>query len=435
MKNKIWFWSATVAMAGFLFGFDTAVISGAEQPIQQLWSMSDILHGWAVGMALWGTVIGALFGGFPTDKWGRKNTLIAIGILYFLSALGSALAWDPTSFMVFRFIGGLGVGASSVAAPTYISEIAPAENRGRLVILYQLNIVVGILIAYVSNYLLGGLGGDSWRWMLGIEGLPAIIYLIMVLRIPESPRWLLKFKNDEAQAREVLKITVPDKVDSAVQAIMAVQDNAYKGKLFSRRLRWPLLLAFLLAFFNQVSGINAIIYYAPRIFEMTGLGASTALLSTAGIGVVNVIFTFIGMYLIDRLGRRTLLIIGSIGYIISLALVARAFFIESYDGVPVFLFLFIAAHAIGQGAIIWVFISEIFPNEYRASGQAWGTGTHWVFAALISSLFPFFVGKFAGGPIFAFFAIMMVIQLFFALFMMPETKGVSLEELEKQLIK
>ncbi len=425
----------TVAVAGFLFGFDTAVISGAEQPIQGLWNMSDLLLGMAVGMALWGTVIGALMGGYPTDRLGRKRTLIIIGVLYLVSAVGSAFAWDPTSFMIFRFIGGLGVGASSVAAPTYISEISPANSRGRLVILYQLNIVAGILVAYISNYLIGGLSGDAWRWMLGIEVVPAAIYLLMVLGVPESPRWLIRFANDEEQARKVLAITAAGEIDQAVEAIRTEISDTPSGALFSKRLRWPLLLAFLVALFNQLSGINAIIYYAPRIFEMTGLGSSTALLSTAGVGIINLLFTILGMILIDRLGRRTLLIIGSIGYILSLGMIARAFFIEEYTGVPIFIFAFIASHAIGQGSIIWVFISEIFPNAHRAGGQAWGCGIHWVFAALISSLFPFLVGTFAGGPIFAFFGVMMVLQLIFAVFVMPETKGVSLEELQKQLIK
>ncbi len=435
MNKKILLWSITVAVAGFLFGFDTAVISGAEQSIQQLWGMSDLSLGLAVGMALWGTVIGALLGGYPTDGLGRKKTLIVIGFLYLFSAVGSALAWDPLSFMIFRFIGGLGVGASSVAAPTYISEIAPASKRGRLVILYQLNIVIGILIAYVSNYLLGGLSGDGWRWMLGVEVLPAAIYLFMVMGIPESPRWLIRFRNDEVRAREVLNIISPEDVDKSVGEIKSELVNHAYLSLFSGRLKWPLVLAFLVALFNQLSGINAIIYYAPRVFEMTGLGASTALLSTAGVGLVNLIFTVAGMFLIDRLGRRTLLIIGSIGYIISLGLVSRAFYITEFTGVPIFIFAFIASHAIGQGSIIWVFISEIFPNSARATGQAFGCGVHWVGAALISSLFPFLVAKFSGAAIFGFFCAMMVLQLIFAAFMMPETKGASLEELQKRMVK
>ncbi len=439
MKNrKVLYWSVAVALAGFLFGFDTAVISGAEQSIQELWSMNDIVHGLAISMALWGTVLGAMLGGIPSDRIGRKKTLFWIGVLYLVSALGSAIAWDPYSFMFFRFIGGLGVGASSVAAPTYISEIAPTQDRGKLVALYQMNIVVGILIAYVSNYLLGGLGDNDWRWMLGVEAVPAFIYLVVVMRVPNSPRWLLLMGHDEAGARSVLSMINPQaQVDDLIGKMRQTVSESTKkvAGFFSGRYRFPILLAFLVAFFNQVSGINFIIYYAPRIFEATGLGESSALLSTAGIGVFNLLFTFLGMYLIDRAGRKKLLLIGSIGYILTLTLVSRAFFLESFSGVPIMLFLFVGSHAVGQGAIIWVFISEIFPNQVRANGQALGSFTHWIFAALITLLMPGVLAKFDGGPIFAFFAVMMVFQLLFVLFMMPETKGVSLEDLEKKLVK
>ena len=439
MKNKVTFWSITVALAGFLFGFDTAVISGADQPIQKLWGHSDLFHGFFImSMALWGTVIGAMFGGIPCEKWGRKKTLIWIGVLYLISALGSALAFDPYSFSLFRFIGGLGVGASSVAAPTYISEIAPADKRGRLVILYQFNIVLGILIAYISNYLIGTVGGeDSWRWMLGVESIPAAIYLAMVLGVPNSPRWLVLRKGDEATARDLLSQLNPGgDIDAELTAIRSsASTESGQSGFFSGRYKLPILLAFLLAFFNQLSGINFVIYYAPRIFEAAGLGESTALLSTAGIGITNLVFTMLGIYLIDRSGRKRLLLIGSIGYILSLLLVSRAFFTEDFGGfsVPIFLFIFIASHAVGQGAVIWVFISEIFPNNVRAYGQSLGSSTHWVFAALITLLMPYVLNRFSGGPIFAFFAGMMVLQLLFALFMMPETKGVPLEELQKRL--
>ena len=450
-SNKVFLWSVTVAIAGFLFGFDTAVISGADKPIQELWKTSDLFHGFFImSMALWGTVIGALFGGIPCEKYGRKKTLIWIGVLYFISALGSALAYDPYSFSLLRFIGGLGVGASSVAAPTYISEISPADKRGRLVILYQLNIVVGILAAFISNYFLGGIGDNAWRWMIGAEGIPAFLYLIMVLGIPESPRWLVLRKGDENKARELLKILEasaqknitnnPDyeielekRVDLEIYNIRLATENQKTTNIFSSKYKTQILLAFLLAFFNQLSGINFVIYYAPRIFEAAGLGTSAALLSTSGVGVANLIATFLGMYLIDRAGRKTLMLIGSLGYIISLVLVSITFFMGNSGGfVPVFIFLFIASHAIGQGAVIWVFISEIFPNQVRAFGQAFGSSVHWVFAALITLLMPYVLGKFDGGPIFAFFAFMMVLQLLFVIFMMPETKGVPLEELEKR---
>ena len=431
--RKLWYWSITVAIAGFLFGFDTAVISGADKPIQELWHTGDLFHGFFImSMALWGTVIGALGGGIPTDRWGRKKTLIWVGVLYLISALGSGLAPEPYSFSLFRFIGGVGVGISSVAAPTYISEISPPAQRGRMVILFQLNIVVGILIAYLSNFLLGNMGTESWRWMLGVEAIPALLYLILVFGVPRSPRWLLLHGNQESEAREVLGMMGVSNIDQEVNAIKASKAVKKEHAFFSSRFRKPILLAFLIAAFNQLSGINFIIYYAPRIFEEAGMGASTALLSTAGIGLANLIFTLLGMVLIDRSGRKRLMLIGSIGYLISLSLVARAFFIEDFASlsVPIYLFIFIASHAVGQGAVIWVFISEIFPNEVRAYGQSLGAGTHWVFAALITLVMPAILNKFSGGPIFSFFAIMMFLQLLFVLFMMPETKGVSLEAME-----
>jgi sugar porter (SP) family MFS transporter len=437
MNNKLILWSITVGLGGFLFGLDTAVISGAEQTIQKLWQLDDWTHGLAIGMALYGTVFGAAFGGIPADRIGRKKTLLWIGILFFVSAIGAAIAQDVYTFMLFRFIGGLSIGASSVVAPVYISEIAPAAYRGRMVISFQVNIVLGILIAYVSNYLLLGVGGENdWRWMLGIVALPSLLFSGMMLLTPETPRWLLLHQGDEQSAREVLSITEPD-VDKAVEEIKASAQQE-KGQssesLFSGKFKIPIILAFLFAFFNQVSGINAVIYYAPRIFEMTGAGASTALLSTTGIGVVNLIFTFVGWYLIDRYGRKTLMYIGSLGYILSLALIAFSFYTESYTQVPVYIFAFIASHAIGQGAVIWVFISEIFPNSVRASGMSLGSLTHWVFAALIASVFPVLANQFGGGPIFAFFSLMMVLQLLYVWRMMPETKGVSLEELQEKIL-
>lgn len=436
MNSKLILWSITVGLGGFLFGLDTAVISGAEQDIQKLWNLDSWSHGLAVAMALYGTVLGAAFGGLPADKLGRKTTLLWIGILFFVSSVGAAIAQDVNTFMIFRFIGGLSIGASSVVAPVYISEIAPPQYRGRMVISFQLNIVLGILIAYVSNYLLEG-GENDWRWMLGIVAIPSLIFSILMLFTPETPRWLILYKNDEAAARQVLAITDPS-VDEAVDAIKKSAETDTQGStdsFFSKKFTLPIILAFLFAFFNQLSGINAVIYYAPRIFEMTGLGKDSALLSTAGVGVVNLIATIAGWSLIDRYGRRVLMYIGSIGYIISLALIALAFFNQSYANVPLYVFAFIASHAIGQGSVIWVFISEIFPNSVRASGMAWGSLTHWVFAAIIANVFPVFATKFGGGPIFAFFSFMMIFQLLYVWLMMPETKGVSLEDLQKKLIK
>ncbi|NNK18176.1 MAG: sugar porter family MFS transporter [Maribacter sp.] len=437
--NKILLWSIVVALAGFLFGFDTVVISGADKKLQTLWGSSDMFHGTVVmAMALWGTVIGAMFGGIPTNKLGRKKTLIWIGIFYTVSALGSALVNDPYTFAFFRFLGGLGVGASTIAAPAYVSEIAPPKDRGRLVALYQFNIVLGILIAFFSNYLLSNVGENAWRWMIGVEAVPALIYTILVFTVPKSPRWLL-LKGRDHEATRTLKLLYPDKnVDDVIAEIKASQLTHVDSKetIFMKKYRFPLTLAFLIAFFNQFSGINAFLYYAPRIFQEAGLGESTALLSSIGIGVTNLVFTLVGVALIDRLGRKPLMFIGSIGYIISLSLVAMAFFLN-WEGmaVPIFLFIFIASHAIGQGAVIWVFISEIFPDHLRATGQSFGTSTHWVLAAIIPSMVPFLFAKIGAGVVFAIFAFMMVLQLLFVIFMMPETKGVSLEELEKKLIK
>ncbi|MDA9348147.1 sugar porter family MFS transporter [Polaribacter sp.] len=438
MNKKILLWSITAAMAGFLFGFDIVVISGADKKLQALWQSSDAFHGSVVmAMALWGTVFGALFGGIPTNKFGRKKTLIWIGVFYFVSAIGSSLVNDPYLFAFFRFIGGIGVGASTIAAPAYVSEISPANDRGRLVALYQFNIVLGILIAFLSNYLLRDIGENAWRWMIGIEAVPALIYTVLIFTVPNSPRWLIS-KNRDAKAREVLELINPDEnPEKLLLEIKTENDSHAEGEnIFMKKYRFPLILAFLIAFFNQFSGINAFLYYAPRIFEEAGLGESTALLSSVGIGVTNLIFTLLGVFLIDRLGRKTLMYIGSIGYIISLSLVSLAFFLD-WGGmaVPIFLFLFIASHAIGQGAVIWVFISEIFPSHLRAKGQSFGSSTHWVLAAIIPSLVPVLFSTIGAGVVFMVFAIMMVFQLLFVIFMMPETKGQSLESLSKKLIR
>jgi len=437
--NKLFLWSLTAALAGFLFGFDTVVISGADLPLQSLWPRGALFHGFVVmSSALWGTVVGALLGAFPTDRLGRKKTLIGIGILYTVSALGSALANDPIIFALARFVGGLGVGASTVAAPAFISEIAPPERRGRLVALYQFNIVLGILIAFLSNYLLSNAGTAPWRWMLGVEALPALAYTLMVLQVPESPRWLITHKRDpEAAARVLSQILPAGAIAGAIKEIQVSEaDRAVGESIFDTKYRVPLVLAFLIAAFNQFSGINAFLYYAPRIFEIAGLGSSTALLSSVGIGVTNLVFTLIGLNLIDRFGRKQLMYIGSVGYILSLSLVALAFF-QQWQGmfVPLFLFVFIAAHAIGQGTVIWVFISEIFPNHLRAAGQAFGSSTHWVLAAAIPSLVPLLFDSIGAGVVFAGFAGMMVLQLVWVHFSMPETQNIPLERLQQILLR
>jgi len=434
--NKILIWSVTAALAGFLFGFDTVVISGADKQLQQLWHSTDAFHGAVVmGMALWGTVVGAIFGGIPTNSIGRKKTLFWIGVLFFISALGSALANDPFTFAAFRFIGGLGVGASTIAAPAYVSEIAPPAKRGRLVALYQFNIVLGILIAFVSNYFLKDIGINAWRYMLGVQAIPALIYTLLILTVPMSPRWLLsKFRDEEAK-KVLARVDPAANIETLMLEMRQDSNNTKHETLFMKKYRFPVILAFLIAFFNQFSGINAFLYYAPRIFEEAGLEQETALISSIGIGLINLVFTLMGVALIDKFGRRLLMYIGSVGYIISLGLVSAAFYF-SWGGlaVPGFLFLFIAAHAIGQGAVIWVFISEIFPNHIRASGQAFGSSVHWVLAAIIPSMVPVLFSTIGAATVFLIFTVMMVFQLLFVAFMMPETKGISLEVLSEQLI-
>ncbi len=414
-NRRLFYWSLTSALAGFLFGFDTVVISGAEQTIQHLWNLSAGVHGIAIGAALYGTVVGSLAGSWPADRFGRRPTLLAIGVLFLASAIGSALAPNVTFFIAARFVGGLGIGVSTVAAPMYISEIAPPERRGRLAALFQFNIVLGIVIAFASNALVARIvaGPDAWRWMLGVAAVPSLVYSLMCLGLPESPRWLRMREGGEWGRGK--------------------REGAAAEGFWSWRLRVPIALAFLVAFFNQLSGINAILYFAPRIFALTGLGEQAALLQSIGIGVTNLLFTFVGLWLIDRLGRRTLLLIGSIGYILSLGACAWAFYTHHESIVPACIFAFIAAHAVGQGTVIWVLISEIFPNRYRAVGQSLGSATHWVFAALLTTVFPLMVSAFHPGTIFLFFCGMMALQLVWVLTMVPETKGVPLEEIQRRL--
>ena len=438
MNRRLLYWAITSALAGFLFGFDTVVISGAEQRIQALWHLSPAVHGVALAAALYGTVIGALTGGFPADRFGRKPTLLWVGVLYIVSAIGSALATNVQVFIAARFIGGIGIGVSTVVAPMYIAEIAPPADRGRLAGMFQFNIVFGIVVAFLSNALLANIGDNAWRWMLGVAAFPSIAYTLMCFGIPESPRWLLTRKGDRANGLRVLGLiqpsASPQELERQAADILATSSAQQSAKGFwSMRLRVPIMLAFLVAFFNQMSGINAILYFAPRIFQMTGLGARAALLQSVGIGITNLVFTFVGLWLIDRLGRRTLLTIGSYGYIASLGLCAWAFFTHHYSIVPACIFAFIAAHAVGQGTVIWVLISEIFPNQYRAAGQSLGSATHWIFAALLTTFFPALVSAFEPGYIFLFFCGMMVLQLFWVRTMVPETKGVSLEEIQRRL--
>ena len=438
MNTYLFRCAVVAAMGGFLFGFDTVVISGAEQHVQQLWGLSDAMHGLAMSIALWGTVLGALTGGWPSDWFGRQKTLLLIGALYVISAIGSALAPDPFTFMISRFIGGVAVGISTVAAPIYISEIAPARLRGRLTGMFQFNIVLGILVAFGSNALLAGAGEHAWRWMLGVEAFPALIFAAFCLMIPESPRWLVGRKGDRETARKTFSRVQPDlrpeEIDAKIEEVATLAHTATsRAPFWTWRLRVPIMLAFFVAFFNQLSGINAVLYFAPRIFQMTGLGEEAALLQSVGIGVTNLLFTLLGLWLIDKIGRRSLLYIGSFGYILSLGLVSWAFFTEHFAIVPVLIFAFIAAHAVGQGTVIWVLISEIFPNRQRAYGQALGSSTHWVFAALLTLFFPTMATLLAPGFIFLFFCFMMVLQLLWVMLMVPETKGRPLEDIEKDL--
>ncbi len=438
-NRKIFGWSIIVSLGGFLFGFDTAVISGAEQSIQKFWNLNTVEHGFTVSIALIGTIFGALLGSIPSDRLGRKTTLIIIASLYLLSSLGTALAGNWYLFLIFRFLGGIGVGASSVTAPVYIAEIAPANMRGRLVAMFQFNIVLGILLSYFSNYLIGA-GDSSWRWMLGVQSFPSLLFLILLRFVPESPRWLFLKRNKVEEARRILQIINPDTSDEVLENIRNndIQEKASGNtdQLFTKNNRFPVFLAIAFAMFNQVSGINAIIYYAPRIFEMTGLGRSSSLLSTVGIGAVNLIFTLLAINFIDKVGRRKLMLIGSIGLIITLGLVAYTFYSENFGGISItiYLLLYIAFFAFSQGAVIWVFISEIFPNQVRAKGQTLGSLTHWVLAAAIAFSFPVITEKLGGGNTFLFFTIMMVVQLFFVLKIMPETKGRSLEQIENSLV-
>lgn len=430
-------WALVAALAGFLFGFDTAVISGAEQAVQRVWSMSPTLHGFAISSALWGTVLGALMGGWPMDRYGRRATLIGIGVLYAISAVGAALAWDTYSFMLFRFIGGVGIGASSVAAPAYIAEIAPAAQRGRLVALFQTMIVTGILVAFASNWVIGGMGDDDWRWMLGVVAVPSFAYLAAAMAIPESPRWLLIHRAREDEARRILTQINPATVDETLTAIRVEAAEEARsmdwGTFFNGHLSRPIRLAFLIAVFNQLSGINAIIYFAPRIFELSGAGASTALLATVGIGAINLVFTLIGLSLIDRAGRKALMYIGSLGYIVSLGMTAYGFASGQFALVLPFVLAFIAAHAIGQGAVIWVYISEIFPSAARAKGQSLGAGTHWVFAAALTLVMPAVLAQVPPVLIFGGFALMMAVQLAWVHFAMVETRGRALEDVAAQM--
>ncbi|MEM9236094.1 MAG: sugar porter family MFS transporter [Verrucomicrobiota bacterium] len=524
--SKLFFWAITCALAGFIFGFDLMVISGAEQAIQKVWDLTPGQQGWAISSAIWGTVIGSLLGGIPANRFGRKKTLMSIGMLYFVSALASAYATSLPMFMTARLIGGIGVGVATVAAPIFIAEISPARNRGLLTGLFQFNIVFGLLAATISNYIIrANIDEEAWRWMLGVEAVPALIYSFMCFTLPESPRWLINNGRREEGKALLAQINPEQGADEIEAKVVEIEQAAEKemsgGSIAWRRLRLPIMLAFLVAFFNQLSGINAILSFAPRIFGMTGIDTSASLLNSSMITLVNLVCTLIGLWLIDRIGRRTLLYIGSFGYIISLGICAWAFshfrvpfevaaasldfranselieesglspakqakvaedFVssrerlievsknEAFSGdavvipegigsdervaiaegaleaataqagsgstiVLICILGFIAAHALGQGTVIWVLISEIFPNRARAFGQSLGGATHWVFAALLTLVFPLALASFSATTLFGFFCFMMVLHLLWVQFMVPETKGTSLEDLEDQMMR
>jgi sugar porter (SP) family MFS transporter len=432
---RVFGWSIILALGGFLFGFDTAVISGVEKSIQQLFNLSPFWHGLTISSALIGTVVGALVAGKPTDKYGRKPILFIIAILFAVSAIGSALAGDVVSFVVFRFFGGIGVGASSVVAPMYISELAPARVRGRMTALFQFNVIFGILMAYVSNYLLSDSGDVSWRWMLGVMAIPAVIYFFLLFLVPESPRFLVKVGKID-QAKIVFEKIAAEDVNAGMDEIRLSLVQK-KEKLFSGRYNKSISIAFLVAMFNQFSGINALLYYAPRIFELTGLSTADSMFQPVLIGITNGLFTILGLFIIDRVGRKKLLIIGSAGMAVCLGLVARSFYLEEFKGYELLFFLigYIMFFAFSTGAVIWVLISEVFPNSVRGQGQSLGSFTHWLFAAIITFLFPVVADqyKFGSGHAFAFFAAMMVVQVVVVWKYFPETKGKTLEELGIEL--
>lgn len=434
VKGRMFYIAFVASLGGLLFGFDTAVISGAEKAIQDIYELSDFAHGFTIAIALIGTIIGALVCGRPAEKYGRLRLMIAIAWFYLISAIGSAVIVNWYSFIFFRFLGGLAVGASSVIGPMYIAEISPSHWRGRFVAFFQFNIVLGIVIAYLTNYAIVGIPHD-WQWMLGIEAVPALCFALLLLTVPESPRWLVKYGITSKARNILMEIGEPD-VDRELKAIQESlkTPGGNSERLFQKKYFKPLLVTFLIASFNQLTGINAILYYAPRIFELSGLFRENAMVQSIVIGLTNLTFTMLGMVLIDKVGRKKLIGFGSIGMFLSLALVARGFYFEIYEGyyMMVCLMGYIAFFAISLGATIWVVISEVFPNSVRSSGQVFGSMTHWVWSALLSWFFPVFLSM-GATYIFAFFSIIALASFVFAI-KLPETKNKSLEQIQKELV-
>ena len=439
MKKFMFYVAFVASLGGLLFGFDTAVISGAEKDIQDVYGLSDFLHGFTMSSALIGTIIGALFSTSPVEKYGRQKSLIVIALMYLLSAIGSALAPDNAwwLFIFSRFLGGLAVGASSVAGPLYIAEVSPSHWRGRFVAFFQFNIVLGIVLAYFSNYLIDGFDND-WRWMLGVESIPALLFAILLFTIPESPRWLMG-QGREQEARRVLALVDDTNLEQQVAEIRAsLAEDCKEGEpLFQRKYWKPILIAFLIATFNQLAGINAILYYAPRIFEMSGVAREGSLLQSIIIGLTNLTFTMIGMVLIDKVGRKKLLYIGSLGMTLALGTASYGFYNELTTGYLLLfcVMVFIAFFAVSLGACIWVVIAEVFPNSVRGKGQVLGSMTHWFWSALLTWTFPVFLGtgSSGGGLIFCIFAVMSALSIVFA-WKLPETKNKSLEQIQNELV-
>ncbi|HVP48501.1 MAG TPA: sugar porter family MFS transporter [Bryobacteraceae bacterium] len=429
--------AVVAALGGLLFGFDTAVIAGTTRALTDAYHLTPATLGLTVASALWGTIIGAMFAGIPGDRYGRRDSLRGLAVLYFVSAIGCAFAWDWYSLVFFRFVEGLAIGGSSVLGPMYIAEISPPNWRGRLVGFFQFNVVLGILLAYFSNYVVGLLqfGAVEWRWKLGVSAFPAALFLAMLFAIPRSPRWLAKIGR-VAEAREVLRLTGEENYEQELAEIVASIDLEHghgQEPLFQWKYRIPIFLAVSIGMFNQLSGINAILYYLNDIFERAGFSKVSGDLQAVAVGGTNLLFTIIAMSVIDRIGRKTLLLIGSIGTAACLAGVAAIFFTERHEGFLVWLLIgYIASFAFSQGAVIWVFISEVFPNRVRAKGQSLGSFAHWFMNALISGIFPLMAASSGGAP-FVFFSLTMVLQFFVVLFLYPETKGVSLEAMQKKL--
>jgi len=439
MRLNLYLARSTVvaALGGLLFGFDTAVISGTTAGLTQAYQLSPGLLGVTVAAALWGTVLGAMLAGFPGDRYGRRDSLRIMAVLYLISALGCVIAWNWYALVAFRFIGGLGIGGSSVLGPMYIAEIAPAGLRGRLVGVFQFNVVFGILLAYFSNYLIGlqHFGAAEWRWELGVSAIPAALFLIMLFGIPRSPRWLVK-KGRIADAREVLEKTGELNFEQELREIVEsidVEQKQAAETLFTRKYRLPIFLAVTIGMFNQLSGINAILYYLNDIFAHAGFSKVSGNLQAVAVGGTNLLFTIIAMSVIDRIGRKMLLLAGAVGMAFCLAGVAAIFLSGQRQDLLLWLLIgYIACFAFSQGAVIWVYLAEVFPNAVRAKGQSLGSFSHWLMNALISGIFPSMAAASRGYP-FAFFSLMMVLQFFVVLFVYPETKGLSLEEMQKKM--